>query len=102
MSDIPPPAGDQPRPPAAPETAARTRSWRRAAVFGVVVLTAVGAAWWYLRSGSITPEPPAFPVQEGADPAVVGTVEKARQKVLAAPDSGIAWGELGMVFAAHG
>jgi len=55
--------------------------------------------WSYLRT---PPEPPVFPVQEGADPAVVNVITKSRQAVLADRKNAAAWGELGMVFGAHG
>jgi tetratricopeptide (TPR) repeat protein len=105
MSDALPPPGDQAQPTAPPPTAPvrRTRWWLWAVLFLLVVSAGGGAAWWRLRPKPyVPPEPPRLPVQEGADPAVVAAVERARQNVLAEPKSAPAWGELGMAFAAHG
>lgn len=98
MADTP--NASVPSPQSSPQTGLRKR-WRFFSVAFVVVLLLGGGA--ILRSYLRTPpEPPVFPVQEGADPAVVDVVMKARQAVLADRKNAAAWGELGMVFGAHG
>jgi tetratricopeptide (TPR) repeat protein len=66
-----------------------------------LIVAAAGGAWWY-GPRTRPPAPPVLAVTDGADPAVVAAVAQARQKVLAAPRSAADWGELGMVFGAHG
>ena len=66
----------------------------------VVLLGGAGAAWWYFTR-STPPEPPMV-ARDGVDPELVEAIEAARRKVSAAPRSGSAWGELGMVLRAHG
>src|SRR5262245_44399072 len=101
MTNGTPPAGDQPQPPPPAPAPRRRVPW--VALAAVLLLAGAGAAWWYLRPKPYTPpEPPALSAQEGADKAVVAAVEKARQAVLAVRTSAAAWGELGVVFAAHG
>lgn len=94
-----PPGGPTPRP------APTGRRRRRARLAGLVTLLLIGggAAWWFSRPVPYEPpEPPSFPAQDGADPAVVSATGEARAKVLANRRDGPAWGDLGMVFGAHG
>ena len=96
MSDLP----ATPIPSIVPPT--RRRRWVGIGIATCILLTAGGGGLgWYLRQ-SRPPQPPVMMIAEGADPAVVAAVEKARQQVLADPKSATNWGELGMVFAAHG
>jgi tetratricopeptide (TPR) repeat protein len=69
-----------------------------AAVAGccLVALVAMGMVWLRNRG----PELPDLPLA-GKDPAIVRAVERARTAVVQAPRSGAAWGQLGMVLAAH-
>jgi len=46
-------------------------------------------------------EPPTLETTEGADRSVLAAIARSRSKVLAEP-AGANWGELGMVFGAHG
>jgi len=96
MSDLP-----------APQITSVARSWRprgrvRVWIAAGTLLIAVGCGLWWYVARSRSPQPPEITTTDGADPAVVVAVEKARQDVLANPKSAANWGELGMVFGAHG
>ena len=69
-----------------------------AAVLGccMLALAALGLVWYRTR----VPEFPHLAL-EGKDPAIVHAVEQARVAVLQSPRSGAAWGQLGMILAAH-
>lgn len=88
MSDLP-----------VPETTPVARTWTKIAVIALLVAGGIGV--WYLARPR-PPLPPEMVTADGADPAVVAAVEKARQQVLANPRQAANWGELGMVFGAHG
>src|SRR5438132_11491616 len=62
----------------------------------MLALGALGLAWYRARV-------PQFPelALEGKDPAIVHAIEQARASVLQSPRSGAAWGQLGMILAAH-
>ena len=68
---------------------------------GAVLTVGVGGGLWYRSRPLPPPEPPLLVAVEGADLAVMTRIERARQKLLAAPTSADAWGEYGMVLAAH-
>src|SRR5438552_6044569 len=78
--------------------------WPRRTLAGglfVALLAAGGAAavWWWPRPASLAlPEPDLA----GTDRAVTAAIESAQAAVRRAPQSGDAWGRLGMVLAAHG
>jgi tetratricopeptide (TPR) repeat protein len=62
-------------------------------------LALAGGLWVYWpRPGHIDPPNPDL---ADADPEVAERIAQARREVLAAPDSGPAWGRLGMVLRAH-
>lgn len=67
-----------------------------------VVLAAVAGISYYLLPGRVAagPTPPPVPA-EWTDPPIREVVEAKRRAVLAAPQSGPAWGELAMAFEAH-
>src|SRR5437868_5647204 len=67
------------------------------ALVGSALLTGAGGYLWYQ---STAPRPPALDL-EGKDPAIVAAVQEARTAVLQASRSARAWGQLGMVLAAH-
>ncbi|HEX5272368.1 MAG TPA: tetratricopeptide repeat protein [Gemmataceae bacterium] len=78
--------------------AGKRRRWAAAAAAVLVVaLAAGGAAWWSRRP----PPPPAPPEVDltGVEPLVAADVREATAAVRAAPDSGVAWGRLGMLIA---
>ncbi len=76
------------------------RRWRALLALLVLALTGAGALFVAQRW---RPAPlPALPDLGGADPAVVAAIEAARAKVSASPRAAGAWGQLGMVLAAHG
>jgi tetratricopeptide (TPR) repeat protein len=71
------------------------------ALVGVVLLTAGGVyAWHRYGSGRSSAIPPDIPAQV-VDPDVRAVLTSARQKVVATPQSGQAWGELGLLYRAH-
>lgn len=86
--------------PLAPPSRRRRRVWIGIAAC-VLLIAGGGGLWWYVTR-SRPPQPPMMTTADGADPAVVAAVEKARQQVQADPNSAANWGELGMVFDAHG
>lgn len=66
----------------------------------VVVLAIGGIVWW---RQSHTPAPPVPEVNlDAAEPDVRTAIVRAREAVLADPQSAKAWGDLGMVLRAHG
>ncbi|HEY3789203.1 MAG TPA: tetratricopeptide repeat protein [Urbifossiella sp.] len=83
-----------------------TQSRRASRLVRIVIAAALftipaAGLWWYLQRDQL-PDPPAIHTQDGADPAVVAAIEKARQEVFADRHSTDHWGDLGLVFGAHG
>ncbi|HVK17266.1 MAG TPA: tetratricopeptide repeat protein [Fimbriiglobus sp.] len=74
------------------------RTLLAAAAF-LVVAAGVGYYLWP-RQVAAGPPPPPIPA-DWTDPPIREVVETRRRSVLAAPQSGADWGELGMVFDAH-
>jgi tetratricopeptide (TPR) repeat protein len=70
-------------------------------VAAIVLIAAAGIGYylWAYRVAAGTPPPP--PPNWLTDPPARKVIEEKRQKVLAAPKSGLAWGELAMAFDAH-
>jgi tetratricopeptide (TPR) repeat protein len=60
---------------------------------------AIGLYFW-LRPQPVPPGLPALDLSKG-DPEIIEAISKARQEVIRKPDSGAAWGKLGMVLRAH-
>ena len=71
--------------------------WKRVLAAAAMLALAVGL-FYLLNPRSV--QPPAIPA-EVADPSVSSAIAKARDDVLANPQSSSAWGELGLVFRAH-
>ena len=69
-------------------------------IFVVVVGLAAGIGLHFFRARPVPPTPPDAPVDE-TDPAVASAVRIARQRVLKAPRSAEAWGDLGKAFIAN-
>jgi tetratricopeptide (TPR) repeat protein len=80
--------------------ATRQRKWL-IAFLAIGGLAAGSIAWYRLRTHSLpTALPPEIPSMVVADD-VRDALTKARDKVLAKPNSGEAWGDLGVLFRAH-
>jgi tetratricopeptide (TPR) repeat protein len=75
---------------------------RRPVLAAAAVLVTAAGIGYYQFAGRVPvgPPPPAIPA-ELTDPPARGVVEGKRQAVVAAPRSGVAWGELAMAFDAH-
>ena len=73
------------------------RRWKRVLAAAAILALAVGL--FYLLNPR-SAQPPAIPA-EVTDLSVSAAISKARDDVLANPQSGSAWGELGLVFRAH-
>ncbi len=76
-----------------------TRAWW---IFGgIVLLSVIGATWWLAGPGN----PPVIPIPniplEGSPATVAKTISRAIETVERQPDSGDAWGYLGMLLFAH-
>jgi len=72
---------------------------RRASIIAIV-LSGIGVgAWWSLRPDP--PRPPAVPT-DGLPTEVAAALLNARAEVLAKPTDAEAWGQLGLLYAAHG
>jgi tetratricopeptide (TPR) repeat protein len=80
-------------------------------LLGAGLALGVGAYLLWLRAGTPPtdptpiavpqlPEPPAVDLAD-TDPAIKKVVEEARRAVLTSPESGAAWGQLGLVLTAH-
>jgi tetratricopeptide (TPR) repeat protein len=97
----PPPDAPVPHPSslnAHPSKAARRRRIFIGMLVGLLVLAGCWIAWkWFYFSGPVPPEVPA----DVGDPAVADLLEEARQEILRAPRSALAWGKLGMLFHAY-
>ena len=76
-------------------TALRQRWWLAALVF--LLAWAGAGAWLWLRAEPVTPPMPAG-IQEVE---VQTAIDNARRLVLKNPDSGQAWGDLGLLLLAH-
>lgn len=76
-----------------------TRTWR--ILGGIVLLIGSGIAWWLAGRGT----PPVIPIPniplEGSPAMVAKTISRAVETVERQPDSGEAWGYLGMLLFAH-
>src|SRR5579864_8980321 len=71
----------------------------------VTVAAAVLASGWVLwkqlhKPVPPTANPPEIPTSVH-DKEIVAALERARNSVISNPNSGLAWGELGLVFLAH-
>src|SRR4051794_14728123 len=73
---------------------------RWALLVGALLLTGTAGAF-YLAHYRSAPPPPPEANQEGLEPAVVESIQAARQRVLDEPRSAKAWGVLGQVFLAN-
>ena len=62
---------------------------------------AVVAVGWYRHTHPPVVAPPEVP-EAALDPGVRSALSRAREAVLKNPNSGPAWGELGMTFRVHG
>ena len=85
-----------------PQVTARRAAWRFrcfAVLATVLLVTGIGISVYWLRSSPASP-PPLVDLTE-TDPAVAAVVKAARERVLAAPRSGQAWGHLGKVLLAN-
>ena len=85
-----------------PQVTARRAAWRFrcfAVLATVLLVTGIGISVYWLRSSPASP-PPLVDLTE-TDPAVAAVVKTARERVLAAPRSGQAWGHLGKVLLAN-
>jgi cytochrome c-type biogenesis protein CcmH/NrfG len=78
--------------------------WLRRVVLAIVCLgLTAGGMWCYFHFRAPAPvEPPNIKVDSGADSEVITAIARSRHMVLDDPRSGDAWGDLGMVFGAHG
>lgn len=88
--------------PSSPCTRWRSRGGMFVAAGGLLLLAATGmwaaGEWW--RSGRHTVPVPAIDFSD-VRPAVRRAIESARHVVESEPQSGLAWGRLGMVCSAH-
>jgi protein O-GlcNAc transferase len=75
------------------------RRWPWIVGLALVVGLGGGAGYWYFGRPEV-PRPPEVDLT-GADPEIAEAVTAAREAVLSEPDSGAAWGRLGMVLRAH-
>jgi tetratricopeptide (TPR) repeat protein len=71
----------------------------RLGIVTLVLLLLAGAGWYWWTSNENT-LPPAVD-QASADPEVAAAIEAASKKVRESPQSAVAWGTLGQVFAAN-
>jgi tetratricopeptide (TPR) repeat protein len=76
----------------------RRGRWLLLGILLVGALLAAGAAWRHWRTPAV---PPPAVALDGLDPQVARAFASARDEVLAAPRSGSAWGNYGMVLAAN-
>ena len=76
----------------------RRRRWLLGAVAVLLLAGGAAGAWWWFRPPEATP--PAIPA-DIRDAEVRQAIETARQRVLNAPRSGAAWGQLGFVLLVH-
>lgn len=67
-------------------------------LFALMALAGAGGLWWLGRDHGAAPPTIAL---AGVDTEVGQTITRARQELLAAPDSAANWGRLGMVLRAH-
>jgi len=76
---------------------------RKRLLAAAVLLLAGGAAYLlFLRGGSVEPLPPPPEIPSSVlDAEVRDALEAARGRAIADPNSGAAWGELGLLFRAH-
>jgi Flp pilus assembly protein TadD len=65
-----------------------------------IVLAGGGAGAWWWTSGAVRPVDPPMPA-DVPEREVRAAIERARQEVLAKPQSAAAWGNLGLVLAAN-
>jgi tetratricopeptide (TPR) repeat protein len=81
---------------------ARAASYHLLIALAILSVAAVGGGIgvWWLWPREPTPEPPAVDLA-GVDPAIAAAVEVGRTKVRQSPRSADAWGQLGMILAAH-
>jgi tetratricopeptide (TPR) repeat protein len=87
-----------PIPSAAPQ---RMRGRRRLVVIVPLLAAAATAIIWSLESPSAPLLPPEINL-ESDEPEIRAAIVAARTKVVAEPESGNAWGELGMTLFVHG
>src|SRR5262245_66656978 len=75
------------------------RRWFALGVLALVVFGGVGL-YRYGNSKPAAPDPPA-PDLSQVDPAIRQVIETERERVGREPQSGVAWGRLGMAYYAH-
>lgn len=90
----PEPGATVPVPPAATK-----RSSRNLVILAAAIAIGCAGVWWYFQRGETLPDPPLPAGIQDAE--VKRVVEKAREKVLADPRSGEAWGDYAMVLLAN-
>ncbi len=84
-----------------PSRAPRARRLLAILALGVLVLGAGTFAAWQFASDRVPDRAPPEVALDGVDAEVAQAVQKAREEVLRAPRSAVAWGEFGEVLHAH-
>lgn len=74
-------------------------SSKRLLLAAAAVLAVLGAGWFYWTKNT-APEPPEIP-SDKAEPAVVRSLQAAREQVVNNPYSAAAWGKLGKLLRAY-